>query len=90
MSLEAQARELGIPMRLDVNDELRYSYCDAHMATLVSIEGKHAIYKGQCTLQHEYEQRFEITELQAMARIENDEIVIGQSKGFVADALDEY
>ena len=90
MSIEAQAAELGIPMEVKIDDLTRYDTCDAHMATLVSIEGTRALYKGQCVNQHVYEQTFEIAELQQMARIEGDEIVYGSGKAFKANGLEEY
>lgn len=89
-SLEAQAASLGIPMQMTVDDGLRYSYCDAHVANLASIEGKIAIYRGECGNRHEYEQRFEVEELQRMARIENGEIVVGNGKAFKAEELEEF
>ena len=90
-SLEAQARQLGIPMMLDVDDGLRFTDCVAHEATLVSIEGDHAIYQGVCPVGHHYEQRFEIAELQKMAHIENGEIVYGgETKEMKAPPLQEF
>lgn len=89
-SLEAKAKELGIPMQLVVDDGLRYSYCAAHMGTLTAIEGTLTVYSGQCGNRHRYEMRYEIQELQKMAHIENGEIVVGQGKGYKADNLEEY
>lgn len=90
MSLEAQAAQLGIPMSITVTDKLRYSYCDAHQANLASIEGKQAVYKGECANGHNYEMEYEIEELQRMARIENGELVFGDGKGYQATDLEEY
>lgn len=89
-SLETQAAHLGIPLQMKIDDDTRYSYCSAHMATLASIEGKNAIYKGECNNGHIYEAEFEIEELQRMAHIENGEIVFGDKKGYEADKLEEY
>lgn len=89
-TLEAKAAMLGIPMQLNVDDKLRYSYCDAHMANLVSIEGKNAVYKGECANGHQYEMEYEIEELKRMAQIVNGEIVFGGQKGYQADSLEEY
>jgi len=89
MSLEAQARNLGIPMQMVVDDGLRYDYCDAHSATLVSIEGTKAVYGGECNNGHIYEMEYEIEELQQKAHIENGEIVYGTEKGFKAGKLEE-
>jgi hypothetical protein len=88
--MEAKAEALGIPMQLMVNDDLRYSYCDAFEATLVSIEGTKAIYQGVCANGHHYEMDFEIEELKKQAYIENGEIVYGSKKDFVAGDLEEY
>lgn len=90
VSLEAQAAKLGIPMKVKVDDGLRYSYCDAHMATLISIEGTHAVYKGVCANRHKYSLRMKIEELQNMARIEGGEVVYGAGKGFKAEELEEF
>ncbi len=90
-SLAAKALELGIPMQIEIDNELRYSYCDAHMADLASLEGKkYAIYKGECSCRHTYEIRREIQELQQSAQIVNGEIMYGNQKGFVADELEEF
>lgn len=90
-SIAAQARELGIPMQIPIDDELRHSYCDARMADLASIEGKKtAVYKGECSCRHTYMIRREIQELQRSAQILNGEIVYGNEKGFVADELEEF
>jgi hypothetical protein len=94
MSLESQATELGIPMQIRIDDKTRYSYCDAHMANLASIEGKHAIYKGECANGHVYEVRRLIAELQQevvrSAQIINGEVVVGDGKSFAATDLEEY
>lgn len=89
-NLEEEASKLGIPMKMVVDDGLRYSYCDAHEATLVSIEGKHAVYKGQCANQHKYEQRFLISEIQQGLHILGGELVIGDGKSFDGGELEEY
>jgi hypothetical protein len=89
-TLESQANLFGIPMQITIDNDLRYSDCDAHMATLTSIEGKHAIYKGECMMGHNYEMSYEIEELKKMAHIENGEIVFGDKKDFVAGDLEEY
>lgn len=93
-SLEAQAAELGIPMQIQIDDETRYSYCDAHMATLASLEGKHAIYKGECANGHTYEVKRLVAELQAEVKrtmqIINGEVVIGDDAGFSSPGLEEY
>lgn len=89
-TLEAQANSLGIPMHIAIDDNLRYTTCDAHMANLVSIEGKHAVYKGECVNQHVYETRFEIQELQRRAQIVNGELSFGSGKSFQAQPLEEY
>lgn len=90
MSLEAQAASLGIPMKMIVNDDLRYSYCDAFEATLASIEGQKAFYKGVCVNGHRYEMDFLIDELKEKASIVNGEIVFGEDKGFKAQDLEAY
>lgn len=89
-SLEAKANKLGIPMQIPIDNHLRYSYCDAHAATLQSIEGTYAVYSGQCACGHEYRMRYEIEELKKMSRIENGEIVVGQGKGYIAEDLGEF
>lgn len=89
-TLEAQAAALGIPMKMMVNDDLRYSYCDAFEATLASIEGQKAIYQGVCANGHHYEMDFLIDELKEKASIVNGEIVFGHDKGFKAQDLEEY
>lgn len=89
-SLEAQANSLGIPMQIAVDDGLRYSDCDAHMANLVSIEGKLAVYKGECMMGHNYEMRREIEELRRSAQIIGGELVFGSEKGFVAGELEDF
>lgn len=90
MSLAAQAAALGIPMKMIVDDGLRYSYCDAHEATLMSIEGDKALYQGTCNAGHHYEMAYEITELQKGVSIVNGELVYGKSKDFKAPSLEEY
>ena len=89
-SLEAQAAALGIPMRITVNDDLRYVDCDAHSAMLVAVHGTEATYQGECNVGHHYEMRFQVDELKKMAHIENGEIVYGSAKSFVADGLEEF
>jgi hypothetical protein len=89
-ALEAQANELGIPMQMQIDNNIRQAGCDAHMANLASIEGTTALYKGECANRHVYEARFQIEELKKMARIENGEIVIGGQKGYQAEELGEY
>lgn len=89
-SLEAQARELGIPMKVAITDDIRYSDCDAHMADLVAIEGTEAVYRGECDFRHEYQQRFEIEELQQSLQIIGGQIAIGSGKGYKATGLEEY
>lgn len=94
MSLEAEAKSLGIPMKIKVDNQLRYSYCDAHMATLVSIEGKHALYKGQCINRHTYEVRRLVSELQQemlqSVQIINGQVTLGKDEGFSSPGLAEY
>lgn len=89
-TLEAQAKQLGIPMQVVVDDGLRYSYCAAHTATLASIEGTRAVYSGECANRHKYEMTYEIHELQQKAQIVNGEIVVGEGKGYKAQDLEEY
>lgn len=83
-SLEAMAAREGIPMKMLVDDGLRYSYCSAHMADLVSIEGTQAVYRGECANRHQYEMRRELDEIRQMAQIVNGELAYGNDKGFVA------
>lgn len=83
-SLEAMALREGIPLKMMVDDELRYSDCDAHMADLTGIEGTVAIYKGECNVGHHYDMRREINEIRQQAQISGGKIVIGDDKGFVA------
>lgn len=91
LGLEAQANSLGIPMHIVVDDSLRYSYCSAHAANLVSIEGTQAIYKGECANGHEYDMEFEIEELRRMMTLNKDgTISIGNDRGFVSEGLQEY
>jgi hypothetical protein len=91
MELESKAADLGIPMKMMVNDDLRYSYCSAFEATLASIEGQTAIYQGVCANGHHYKMDFEIAELQRKASIMNGEIVFGgDDKGYKAQDLEEY
>lgn len=89
-SMEAQAKTLGIPTHIIIDDVTRYSDCDAHAANLVSIEGKIAVYKGECNMGHNYESRMEIHELQKMAHIENGEIVYGSKKDFEMPSLENF
>jgi hypothetical protein len=88
-SIEAKASELGIPMKMVVDDGLRYRDCDAHEATLVSVEGGKAIYRGVCFWGHRYEMEYLVSELQAMAHIENGEIVYGE-EATKRNPLEEY
>jgi hypothetical protein len=88
-SLQAQASSLGIPMTIPIDDGLRYEECDAHLATLKSIEGTKAVYQGQCNMGHNYMQDFEIEELQQMVHVENGELVYGVDKGYQAQNLEE-
>lgn len=94
MSLESRARSLGIPMKMVIDDGLRYQECNAHAATLTSIEGKHAIYKGECGVGHTYEQKFLIADLKASAgqkySIVNGKLTIGKDKIYKAKNLEEY
>lgn len=94
MTLEAEARSLGIPMQIHVDDETRYSWCSAHMANLTGIEGKHAIYKGECANGHLYEVRRLISELQQemknSVQIINGGVVVGKDEGFSSPGLAEY
>lgn len=90
-SLESQAKFLGIPMKIAIDDNMRYSYCNASMADLHSIEGKKmAVYRGECICGHHYEIRREIQELQQSLQVLNGELTLGNSKGFVADDLEEF
>lgn len=89
-SLEATAKGLGIPMQIEITDGIRYRSCDAHMASLVSIEGTNAIYRGQCSNRHQYEMRYNIAELKNMTHIENGEIVFGSEKGHKFDGLEDF
>lgn len=94
MSLESEAASLGIPMKIVVDDKLRYSYCDAHEAVLVSLEGKHAIYKGQCANGHRYEVKRLVSELQAefsqKLQFINGRLSLGREEGFKAGDLEEF
>lgn len=89
-SLEALAKQYGIPMEVEINDDTRQKDCDAHMATLVSIEGKQAIYEGECTVGHHYEFVHELTEAQQAIQIVNGELSLGADKGYEATNLQEY
>lgn len=89
-SLEVQARDLGIPMEIEIDDGTRYDYCDAHMGTLASIEGTTAVYKGQCSNRHVYQMRVEIEELRRRYSIVDGELVMGEEKGYKANDLEEY
>jgi hypothetical protein len=95
MSLESQARELGIPMRIVIDDETRQDGCDAHAATLVSLDGKHATYQGVCNMGHHYKMKRLVTELQDeyMKSFEVDvhgEISMGYGESEDASSLREY
>lgn len=83
-TLEQVATREGISMKMLVDDGLRYSYCDAHMADLVSIEGTQAVYRGECSNRHQYEMRREIDEIRQNAHIQGGQMVYGDDKGFVA------
>lgn len=89
-SLESQASELGIPMEIVIDDSTRYPECDAHAATLASIEGTKAIYRGQCANRHVYRMEYEIHELQQQVEVIDGEYVVGQGKGHKLDDLEEY
>lgn len=89
-SLEARAASMGIPMQMEINDGIRYSYCDAHMANLISIEGKMAEYAGECANGHKYDVRLNIEDIKRSARIENGEIMYGPKKDFEAPSLEEF
>jgi hypothetical protein len=88
-TLEQQAASAGIPMQIAVDDDLRHADCDAHMATLSSIEGTIAIYRGECNMGHHYELRREIAELKENVSIMNGSLAIGEGKGFKAGDLEE-
>lgn len=90
MSLEAQAATLGIPLHIQIDNDTRYSDCVAHAANLVSIEGRNAVYKGECGVGHQYENEFTIEELRNMARIENGSIVYGTGKTPELPSLGEF
>lgn len=95
MSLEAEAARLGIPMTIQVDDELRYSDCDAHMATLTGIEGKHAQYQGECNMGHIYDVKRLVSELQSEYKKKlmigaEGKLVFGLDEGFKAGDLQEY
>jgi hypothetical protein len=91
-SLEAQARALGIPMQIVIDNDTRYYNCDAHAASLAEItdNGKFAVYQGQCSNGHHYEVRRSIKELQSEMHIENGELVYGQGQSFDGGELEVY
>lgn len=88
-TLEARANTLGIPTHIVIDDKLRYQECAAHAANLVSIEGKNAIYQGECGVGHHYDMEFTFEELRRMMHIENGEIVYGNAKAFEGGELEE-
>lgn len=81
-------------MQIKIDDDIRYNDCVAHMANLASIEGKHAIYKGECAVGHIYEVRRLISELQQemlqSVQIINGQISVGKDEGFSSPGLAEY
>lgn len=89
-TLEEKANQLGIPMQVQIDDAVRYPECVAHLASLASIEGKFAVYKGECNMRHVYQMRYEIEELQQRAQIVNGELSFGGAKSFQAQPLEEY
>ncbi len=67
----ALSAKYGIPAAIPINDHKRYSYCDAHEATLedVSPDGQFATYRGVCSCRHVYMERFEVEELKRKTRV---------------------
>lgn len=64
IGLRAKAGRLGIPLKIAITDDIRYDYCDARIADLTSIEGKHALYTGECSCGHNYQLKRLIADLQ--------------------------
>jgi hypothetical protein len=95
-TLESEAAELGIPMQIVIDDETRQEDCDAHAATLVSIDGgKHATYQGQCNMGHHYKVRRLVSELQAEYKKKvtydvHGEVQYGLGEDFDGGNLEEY
>lgn len=87
-----QAAKLGIAYKIPITAAIRQVGCDAVYAEFAGVQGKHALYLGECSCRHRYEIKVLLKKAQAQQQltIQNGDIGVGKSRGFQLKDLGEY
>lgn len=87
------AQKLGIAEKIPITSAIRQPGCDAQYAELAGVQGKHALYVGECACRHRYEIKVLIKKAQSMHQLSigrDGGLSIGAGKGHKIGELDEY
>lgn len=86
----------GIPVEIPIDDDIRHADCNAQSATLVSVEGEHALYKGTCTNGHRYDIRMQVKSLEEQVesieeiQMKDGKLTLGGEGEHPAEPLEDF
>lgn len=89
----ALASKLGVASVIPITDAIRQPDCSASFAELAGVQGKHAIYVGECACRHRYEIKVLLKKAQEEYKLSlgrDGGIGIGSGKGHKIGELGDY